>query len=86
MAGLDAIHAEIQDIRDTDRRLGDSLSSVDQTLSEIRAGEREPTADRLEPLRAELDRLASETTGETSARLDRVREAVRDFQRETVRR
>ncbi|WP_158058089.1 DUF7553 family protein [Halorussus halophilus] len=85
MADFDAIHEEIREIRnDASRDVREPLTSVEQALSEIRASDAEPKADRLQEIRAELDRLASETTGETSARLDRVREAVRDFQREAV--
>ena len=83
MADLNAIQREIREIRDeTDRDVREPLGSLERALSGMQANDDAPKAERLQEIRAELDRLASETNGETSARLDRIREAVRDYQRE----
>lgn len=83
MTDLEAVHEEIREIREeAERDVREPLVSIERALSEMQADDASPKADRLEEVRAELDRLESETTGETSARLSRVREAVRDYQRE----
>lgn len=85
MADLEAVHEEILEIRqDADREVREALKSIERALSKMQDADAGPKPDRLEEIRAELDRLASETEGETSARLDRVREVVREYQAESV--
>lgn len=85
MADLETVHEEIREIRqDADREVREALTSIERALSEMQAANSGPKADRLEEVRAELDRLASETDGETAARIDRVREAIRDYEAESA--
>lgn len=85
MTDLESIRAEMRRIReDTDasREVRESLKSIEESLSGMVATEDEPKPDRLKEVRAEIERLADDATEETGAGLDRLRELVREFERD----
>jgi len=82
-----AIHDEIGRIReetDASRELRQSLQSIERSLLGMASDEESSGAfaDRIAEIRAQIDRLADETGGETAAELDRFRAQVRDVERE----
>lgn len=87
MADIETIHEEMRRIReDTDasREVRESLKSNERALAGMASasGEQEAKPDRLKEIRAEIERLADESSGETAAELDRLREEVREFERD----
>ena len=87
MADLRTIHEEIQRIRedtDADRDVRLSIESIEKSLSGMRSTENAPEPDRFREVRGELDRLADDASPEVAAELDRLREQVREFEREEL--
>ncbi|PSP56322.1 hypothetical protein BRC82_02180 [Halobacteriales archaeon QS_1_67_19] len=86
MADLAPIHEQIRRIRDnedSDREVRESLASIERSLTEMESNDDAPKADRVKEVRAEIDRLA-DTGGETARMLDRLRERVRNYEREAT--
>ncbi|WP_134669635.1 hypothetical protein [Halorussus marinus] len=87
MIDRQAIHDEIYRIReetDASREVRQSLQSIERSLSGMESDEEAPGAspDRLEEIRAQIDRLAADAEGETASELERLRAQVRDVERE----
>jgi uncharacterized protein YPO0396 len=85
MGDLESIHEEIRRIQeetDADREVRLSLDSVEESLAGMRSSENDPRPDRLKEVRAKIDRLSDDATGQTSTELDRLREQVREFERD----
>lgn len=87
MVGLQAIHDEIYRVReatDASREVRQNLRSIERSLSGMQSDEQAPGEypDRLKEVRAELDRLADDADDEVAVELDRLRELVRDMERE----
>ena len=84
MEDLEAIHEEIRRIEedtDADREVRLSLDSIEESLSAMRSSQNDMRPDRLEEVRAKIDRLSDDATGQTSTELDRLREQIREFER-----
>lgn len=87
MADIQSMHEEVRRIReetDADREVRLALQSIEEALSGMVAGENAPKPDRIKEIRAEIDRLADESEGEVAAELDRLREQVREFERQQL--
>lgn len=83
MADLEAIHEEIRRIReDANKDVRLTLTSLERGLTDMESAESGPKSDRLKEVRAELDRLSNDADGEVAERLDRLRERVREYERE----
>lgn len=85
MEDLEAVHEEIRRIKedtDADREVRLSLDSIEESLAGMRSSGNDPRPDRLEEVRAKIDRLSDDATGQTSTELDRLREQIRKFERD----
>ena len=83
MTDLESIHEEMRRIRDdADKDVRLTLTSIERSITNMEAAESGPKADRLKEVRSELDRLSNDADGEVAERLDRLRERVREYERE----
>lgn len=85
MEDLKTIHEEIrriEDETDADREVRLSLDSIEESLSGMRSSQNDMRPDRLEEIRAKIDRLSDDATGETATELDRLCEQLREFERD----
>ena len=86
MADLQTISDEIRRIREdtnASREVRQNLQSIEEALAGM-ASDDAPGAylDRFKEIRAELDRLSDDAEGQTAVELDRLREEVREYERE----
>ena len=85
MTELEAIHEEMRRIRDdADKDVRLTLTSIERSITNMESAESGPKADRLKEVREELDRLSDDADGEVAERLDRIRERVREYEREVT--
>ena len=69
-------------LTDADREVRLSLDSIEESLSAMRSSQNDMRPDRLEEVRAKIDRLSDDATGQTSTELDRLREQILEFERD----
>lgn len=85
MVDLESIHEEIRRIKeetDADREVRLSLDSIEEGLSGMRSSENDLRPDRIKEVRAEIDRLSDDASGETATQLDHLRQQLRAFERD----
>lgn len=89
MTDLRSIHEEMVRIREDtnpDREVTESLDSIEAALSDMASAEGSAEPDELEEVRAKIARLADDAGGQTAVELDRLREQIREFERDETRR
>ena len=87
MADLETIHEEIRRIRENtnaDRDVRESLQSIEVALAEMASAEGPADPDELNEVRAKIERLSDNAEGQTAVELDRLREEVREFERDST--
>lgn len=87
MDDLKTMHEELLRIRegtDADRDVRESLQSIERALAEMASAEGSADPDELKEIRAKIGRLADNAEGQTATELDRLREQVREFERDTA--
>jgi ElaB/YqjD/DUF883 family membrane-anchored ribosome-binding protein len=87
MTDLETMHEEIRRIREdtnADRDVRESLQSIERALAEMVSAEGSADPDELKEVRAKIDRLADDAGGQTATELDRLREQVREFERDAA--
>lgn len=87
MTDRQAIHDEIRRVReetDASREVRESLTSIERSLSGMESDAESPGKylDRIREVRAQIDRLSDDAEGDTAAELDRLREQVREVERD----
>lgn len=82
---LETIHDEMRRIReetDADREIREQLKSTDEVLAGMRSDQNDMRPDRLKEIRAELERIGEDATGETADELLGLRTQLREYERD----
>ncbi|WP_135826352.1 DUF7553 family protein [Halorussus ruber] len=85
MTDLESIHDEMRRVReetDADREVREQLRSAEEALSAMHSDQNDMRPDRLKEIRAELERIGEDATGETSEGLTRLRTQLREYERD----
>jgi hypothetical protein len=85
MVNLESVHDEMRSVReetDADREVREQLRSTEEALSAMRSDQNDMRPDRLKEIRAELERIGEDATGETSEGLTRLRTQLREYERD----